>query len=256
VLGALGPRAHARRLCNLQDILAAMPPGSSALARYVTAVYGAATSKRAALLEWFASHLRDEVEIVYKKHLPRHLLNVCRWMREPTAINDVHTLLSSWFPRSALWVHRLPGRVPCNAPFERHPKVPIEAFVNGTMEHGWGDDALTNATHNWPTPDELNRTLFARAYAANHADDLFIEVMHRRTGHCFEDMAFWMARARGSGLWYTPGAHSGVVVLSRELGGALMSAVQNPTVQRTFAPRPLSSDRARQVRAATRGFAH
>ncbi|KAG8462234.1 hypothetical protein KFE25_012054 [Diacronema lutheri] len=194
VLSALGPRAHAERLCNLQDILAAMPPGSQALERYATAVYGAAPSTRAALLDWFAPYLRDEVEIVYKEHLPQNLLDACRWMREPTAIGDVHTFVGGWLTPGALWVHRLPGRVPCNAPTVQHPLVLPTAIINSTMKRALADDVLVRAAPGWFRSKALNLTFLARSRTAESGagppSTVFVEVVHRQTGYCQEDQVF------------------------------------------------------------------
>lgn len=161
-------------LCSLDNVTAALAPGSGALTRYVTAVYGeeadpAASSARDA---WFARRLRDFVQVLYLEHLPEPLLRACRWPPHPEGADSVyalHGIIAQ--PAGTLWVYRLPIPPACaHAPNEL--RMPSPASVGPLRAHE-RTSPYVEVTHAW-------------------ADG----------AHALEGRALWMYMAVGSGLWY------------------------------------------------------
>jgi hypothetical protein len=104
------------RFCSLSDVVRAMPPGSPELERYTAAVYGRLSNAghRRRRLKWFAAYLKDEVEVLWERQLPR-ALRACAWPKTARRPEDVYRMHShaSQVP-GTLWIYRLPAAtLPC-----------------------------------------------------------------------------------------------------------------------------------------------
>jgi hypothetical protein len=173
LVGALSyALAAPRRVCRLDDIVAALRPGSSELRSYVDHVYGPADSEADARTRDVDFHQRllSRVNIVYLGLLPSALRNSCIWPREPTDYGSIYELQNrNLQPGGSIWVYRY-NETGC--PYMRLNRGRVIA----------------------PPPD----TITLRDGRAG-----WIEVTHSFTYHYAEQRGlFWMYRAVGSGMWY------------------------------------------------------
>lgn len=178
-------------LCTLANITKALAPGTAALERYLSGVYGPEhdRAKRKARGLWFAEHLRERVQVIYEKLLPRELTRQCTWPTVPQGRGDVHrSLLSLAQPADTLWVHRLDGPTPC-------PRSCLNYFAEPRTPRA-----------------EAVRFLPPPLPSGSHGQEVWVEVIHRFTSNCLEDRALWMLQAVGSGLWYRVDLESTMVL--------------------------------------------
>lgn len=232
-------RPMMQRQCSLSDILDAMPRGSEALTYYATALYGRPSepTKLIALLAWFTLFLRNEVELIYTALLPRNLTEVCSWPRHPSRVGDVVSFVSFWQPQNTtLWVHRLPGRIPCSTAANQWAMHMPRVLTNTSIIKAVAQSAsitamLQNFEGQHSAQADGSRLLVSRdrddrlavARKLHGSRQIWVEVIHSNKEHnCLEDGALWLARAHGSGLWYTPGVNRHILMLRN---GSTMDAL-------------------------------
>ena len=85
--------------CSLDNVSNAMPRGSTALASYLSGVYGASAAASGLADRWQWS----EVEVIRKRFLPKELLAACSWPIQPSGRGSLYTW---WAPSQLIWVYQ------------------------------------------------------------------------------------------------------------------------------------------------------
>ncbi|KAJ1620031.1 hypothetical protein T492DRAFT_1080786 [Pavlovales sp. CCMP2436] len=183
--------------CTLANISASLSPGSAALRRYVSHVYGVEQDEQLALErdQHFYEQLQCCVDVLFVPLLPAKMRR-CNWARDPAGFGSVYRLQNYYMqPRNSVWIYRF-----------AHAGCPHRPTNNNTAR---------------VLPPELPPL-------KNHTEE-WVEVTHSFTRHYAEVGLSFLYRAKGSGLWYKLGGESSKVLEVRTHERLYVLSGQNVT---------------------------
>ena len=209
-------------LCTLDNITAALPKGSTALAQYLIRVYGPPSSAEAARarereFEW------GQVELIWESRLPRALRSGCRWPCDPSGFGSVFRVQGSAavVPGGSLWVYRRnsftsssglqasSARAMADSRLQRFDLGSPERIsrlsphVQTTPDAGWHE-----ISHRLRSSEEHGTAAAALAFARFHNRTTVFAQKCTGAHSCFNQdthTVLWMYSAVGSGLYYPMG---------------------------------------------------